>query len=197
MTRCMYWNKALLGASNESYPSPWFVHEVLKARDETNVPVKSLIDPQSDWVESVTALSDIGTTQSGASSDYEFGLLDVAIRSDDERGLQEMLAEPRNHPILRGGRTLGSRNSRVFDAYDGNVYRDGKGNATSLHVSASALQGYATCPYRYFMANELHVDARIEPDESLELSSLDKGILVHSILERFFEGFRPEETGKD
>ena len=195
-TRCMYWNKALLGASNESYPSPWFVDEVLKAHDETNVSVKSLMDPQSEWVESVTALSDIGTTKSEASSDYEFGLLDVATRSHDERGLQEMLAEPRNHPILRGGRTLGSRNSRVFDAYDGNVYRDGKGNATSLHVSASALQGYATCPYRYFMANELHVDARIEPDESLELSSLDKGILVHSILERFFEGFRPEETGE-
>ena len=193
-TRRMYWNKALLGATNESYPSPWFVDEVLKAHNETNVPVKSLMDPQNEWVESVTALADIDAAGIEASSDYEFGILDVAIRSLDEQGLKEFLADPGNQPILRGDRTMASRNSRVFGPYDGNVHIDGNGAAPTLHVSASALQAYATCPYRYFMANELNVDARIDPDESLELSGLDKGILVHSILERYFEGIRPEDA---
>ncbi len=193
-TRRMYWNKALLGATNESYPSPWFVDELLKTHNETNVPVKDLMDPHTDWVESVTSLSDIGTTGNEAFSDYEHRLQNVATRSNDESGLREFLAAPGNYPILLGDQTLKSRNSSVFGPYDGNVNLELNGSRPSLHLSASALQDYATCPYRYFITNELHVDARIDPDESLELSSLDKGILVHSILERFFEEFRPEDA---
>ena len=34
-SRRLYWNRALIGATNESYPSPWFVKELLKVNDHS------------------------------------------------------------------------------------------------------------------------------------------------------------------
>ena len=62
-------------------------------------------------------------------------------------------------------------------------------------MSASSLQSYAECPYRYFLATELNVDERIDPEDLLVLSPLDKGLLVHAILERFLRDFGPDVTG--
>ena len=94
----LYWNKALMGATNESYPSPWFVDEIQKASNQTNIPVKSLMDPNSEYVESVAALSEIAQTTSRASSGYDFGLRDVAVRSQ--------LSSPEigvlHDPVVRG-----------------------------------------------------------------------------------------------
>ena len=39
------------------------------------------------------------------------------------------------------------------------------------------------------MAHELNVDERFDPEESLELSPLDKGTLVHKILEKFLKNY--------
>ncbi len=188
-SRRLYWNKAILGATNEAYPSPWYVDEILKSRNETNVPVKSLMDPQSDWVESVTTQSDVGSSGFEASYEYEFAIQDVAIRSRNETDLTALLNEPRNRALARGERTIKSRKSAVFGPYDGKIPTYIVGPKQAFSVSASALQTYAECPYRYFMAHELNADERIDPEESLTLSALDKGILVHSILEEFFSRF--------
>lgn len=188
-SRRLYWNKSTLGATNEAYPSPWFVDEILKSRNETNIPVKSLLDPQSDWVEPVATLSEADSLSFEASSDYEFAIQDVAIRSRNETDLATLLSEPSNRALARGECTIGSRKSAVFGPYDGKIptYLISPTEAGSF--SASALQSYAECPYRYFLAHELGADERIDPEESLSLSALDRGILVHSILEEFLSRF--------
>ena len=188
-SRRLYWNKAILGATNESYPSPWFIDEILKSHNKANVPVKSLMDRQSDWVESVETLSDVFSSSFEASSDYEFAIQDAAIRSRNDTDLKTLLNEPSNRALMRGGHALRSRQSATFGPYDGNIPARLIGPKESMSFSASALQSYAECPYRYFLAHELNADERIDPEESLHLSALDKGILVHSILEEFFSRF--------
>ena len=188
-TRRLYWNKATLGATSESYPSPWFIDEVLKSHNEANVPVKSLMNPQSDWVESVATLSDAASSSFEVSSEYEFAIQDVAIKSRNDTDLTTLLKELGNQSLSRGERTLESRKSSAFGAYDGNIPTRLIDPKETVSFSASALQSYAECPYRYFLANELNADERIDPEESLTLSALDKGILVHSILEEFFSRF--------
>ncbi len=181
----MYWNKSLLGATNESYPSPWFVNEIQKAHNQTNVPVKSLMDPKSDYVEPVTALSELSDVKEKAPSKYEFGLNDVAIRSNRPGERATLLADPSFANLAAGHQISASRASDIFGPSDGYV---GNTNINSLPVwetSATALESYAKCPYNYFLAHELKVDERIDPEESLTLSPLDRGILVHSILEKF------------
>ena len=51
-------------------------------------------------------------------------------------------------------------------------------------VSASRLEMWARCPYQYFLARSLGLEGLPEA-ESEEISALDRGSLVHRILERF------------
>ena len=51
-------------------------------------------------------------------------------------------------------------------------------------VSPSALETWAACPYRYFLSRILGLAALPEDDDAGEMSALDRGALVHKILER-------------
>lgn len=93
--------------------------------------------------------------------------------------------------IARWGRNDG------FGAFDGIVQPPGArwdpfdGDRT---LSATALERYAACPYRFFLANVLGVRAVNEPEESGELSALDRGSLIHEILEAWVKRWL-ERTG--
>ena len=52
-------------------------------------------------------------------------------------------------------------------------------------VSPSALETWAACPYKYFLSRILGLSAPAEDEEEDSISTLDKGSLVHKILERF------------
>ena len=194
----MYWNKSLLGATSEAYPSPWFVNELQRVNQKTNIPVKSLMDPRSDYVEAVPTLSEIGATNHEPSSHYEFDLCNVAVRSLDPVQRPKLLADPRFNNLAAGHHIAEARRSDVFGPFDGYV---GETSINSLDVwqtSATALEKYAKCPYRFFLTHELEVDERIDPEESLTLSPLDRGILVHAILEIFLKKYPVDrsETGR-
>lgn len=194
----MYWNKALLGATSEAYPSPWFVNELQRVNEKTNIPVKSLMDPHSDYVESVPSLSEFGVTNHKPSSNYEFDLCDVAIRSLDSAQRAKMLADPKFDNLAAGRDVSEARRSAVFGPFDGYVEGTSINALDVWETSATALEKYAKCPYSFFLTHELKVQERIDPEESLVLSPLDKGILVHAILETFLKKYPIDrsETGR-
>ena len=76
------------------------------------------------------------------------------------------------------------RNAQTFTEYDG-VISLGDEQVAPAHWSASALQRYATCPYRYFLGNVLRLNAVSEPGDDAEISPLERGSLIHRILERW------------
>ncbi len=192
--RNLYWNKALLGATNESYPSPWFVDEVIKSHNLDTAPVKSLMDPQSEYVHSVVTLSDLHESDLDPSTGYEFRMQSVSRHSFDNTSMGELLADPTNRALARGRDVLESRRSGNFGVHDGNLTAAQNASQFERRISASSLQSYAECPYRYFLATELNVDERIDPEDLLVLSPLDKGLLVHKILERFLRDHGPDAT---
>lgn len=57
----------------------------------------------------------------------------------------------------------------------------------ALGRSASALQDYAVCPFRWFLGRALAVRGKEEPTED-DVSPLDRGLLVHSVLEDLVGG---------
>lgn len=59
-------------------------------------------------------------------------------------------------------------------------------------VSATALEEYALCPFRFFVHRVLGIDPIEEPQESLEFSPLDRGSLYHEVLERFLRKMRQD-----
>jgi ATP-dependent helicase/nuclease subunit B len=104
--------------------------------------------------------------------------------------------EPARHPIAHAIPSLGrgfacdsARRSRAFTPFDGRLPADTvrlPGEAEPL--SPTSLEGYAYCPRRYLFSRVLRVAALEKPEEILRISALDKGSLIHEVLERYVLG---------
>lgn len=98
-----------------------------------------------------------------------------------------------HHPLVADGalaaaiRLADGRNSSAFTAWDGNLSGGGAANAlpTDRPLSPTALERYATCPFSYFLANLLYLGAEEDPEDIYEISPLERGSLVHDILDEF------------
>ena len=123
--------------------------------------------------------------------------------------LSHMICLPSEHverhpAIVHDARMVGAlsagdaRSGDLLSEWDGLVGPDSPqleevGTADSP-ISPSALETLANCPYRYFLGRVLGISAPAEDDDS-ELSNMDRGLLVHEILDRFVkdEGTTQEE----
>ena len=90
----------------------------------------------------------------------------------------------------------GRRNS-TFTRFDGRI--DGAVPTSPADPggrvqSATALESYAVCPRRYFFSKLLGIEARVPPEDVERIEPLERGLLVHRVLERFIseELARPE-----
>ena len=101
-----------------------------------------------------------------------------------------------DHPFAGAGTLLHAvrlARSRGFDRlteFDGNLssvsgearFRRNLGRAP---VSATSLESWASCPFQYFLGHVLRLSALDSAEESATISPLDRGSLIHRILERF------------
>ena len=104
----------------------------------------------------------------------------------------QLLLEIGGLPAERADIARRGRSSPGFTEFDGVIRPPGDlwnpfdGQRT---LSATALERYAACPYRFFLANILGVHAVEEPEEGGELSVLDRGSLMHEILEAWVQNW--------
>lgn len=88
--------------------------------------------------------------------------------------------------LAAGLEAAGARNGPKLTRFDGLVGADATAAAGLGSVlSPTSLEVYATCPMRYFLRQVLRVAAPDKPEEILRLRPVDKGSLVHAILERY------------
>ena len=141
----------------------------------------------------------VETTQDAQEAEDGTRDVEAPLRAIDEADLHlALLTTPgveaqRLLPALWAGaeRALAARlrrNAQTFTEYDG-VISLGDEQVAPEHWSASALQRYATCPYRYFLGNVLRLNAVSEPGDDAEISPLERGSLIHRILERWVRGW--------
>ena len=101
----------------------------------------------------------------------------------------------RRHPSLasnpRMTAALDARDARdgsALSPWDGRVELDIPGVAAigtrEYPVSPSALETWATCPHKFFLSRVLRLSA-LPGEEEEDMSALERGVLVHRILERF------------
>ncbi|MGH2500623.1 MAG: PD-(D/E)XK nuclease family protein, partial [Candidatus Limnocylindria bacterium] len=99
--------------------------------------------------------------------------------------------------LARLGRALevqGARGSAALTEFDGNLASVAASSAriadgiTGAPISATALEKWAACPFRYFLDRVLKVRATENPEEELgwSLDPARRGSAVHAILQRFF-----------
>ena len=90
-------------------------------------------------------------------------------------------------PTLRRGLDLTAHRLDGFNRFTGNL-RDASVRsplADSAAISPSRLESWASCPRKFFFEQMLGLGEIERPEEILEISPLDRGSLVHQILEDF------------
>lgn len=174
-------------AQRKRLPARW-VLESARALGATGITAEQLRDLEvgTPWLEVVPSFADLATAgEPGSTTEYR--LQSLTRWRDARRPLAE-------HPLAlgalaRGFVAAGSRSSARATAFDGFIgSRPGLAPGTVRPTSATALQEWASCPFRFFLSRVLHLRAVPRPEATETLSALDRGLLVHAILDEFVRG---------
>jgi len=145
------------------------------------------VDEPAPWLDVIPSF------EAGVVRDREAG----SLLERDLRALVEWRDTGRaveDHPLAvdalaRGYRLDAARSSRAFTAYDGRCGATSSGVGPA--VSATALQDWATCPFRFLLRRVLRVREVRRPEAAETIQPLDEGLLVHAILETFVREHPP------
>ena len=175
------------------YPSPWLLEAASTLADE-RVSSERLHTYDAPWLTVIESMEDaLRLAEGGHAADgHEYDVLALARWQRTDSRL-------RWHPLaVQGGslgRALAMERARAtnrlteWDGYVGGIAgSSGRlGGSLSQVMSPTRLEAWATCPYRHFLGNVLNLSAWETPEDVLTISPLERGSLVHAILERFIK----------
>src|SRR5262249_39972584 len=96
--------------------------------------------------------------------------------------------------LRRGAVAVLERSGGTFGPFTGRVGAHPRLRFADDRVgSATALETWATCPFRYFLRQVLHVRPLDERAEADDINALDRGSYVHAVLERFVDEGLPSD----
>ena len=93
--------------------------------------------------------------------------------------------------VARGLALVRPRRSAAFTRFDGNLtvvaprLLEKSPTAPGNAVSATRLETWAKCPHVYFVKYVLHVSPIERPEETVQLKPIDRGNVVHEVLDHF------------
>ena len=109
----------------------------------------------------------------------------------------------RRHPLASSGRLSrsirmgGERYGRRFTEWDGNLSGVAEGSGFAKRIgetlhSPTSLERWAKCPFSYFLGSVLRIGSTESPEDAQSISALERGSLVHGILEDFIRQAQKE-----
>ena len=181
------------GAQRGQHPSPWFLEEASRLAG-TPVFSSGLTGHKDEpWLSIVdspeAALAEPGVP---AADLHDFDLASVRAWRAGGGRLDE-------HPLARADGALGralrmeaALQSGQFTGWDGQLASVAESSRLFQRqidrpFSPTRLERWATCPRRYFFGDVLGLSKLERPERVLTISALDRGSLVHAILERFVD----------
>jgi ATP-dependent helicase/nuclease subunit B len=199
-------------AGRSAYPSRWMLELCQQELGRAAPPLDAatfgrLTEQDTPWLRIVESPRDAVLQAPAPANLEDRRLREAATWCGSGRSLAEHPLALRPELAVGAGLRLASaRRSDRFTAYDGNLTElaptasrlrrlvDGTGV-----VSATGLEGWATCPYRYFLERILHVEPTETTEDVWTIGALEKGRLIHGILEAFFrrlaDGCEPGRIG--
>ncbi|MDP6548482.1 MAG: PD-(D/E)XK nuclease family protein [Dehalococcoidia bacterium] len=199
--RILSYPRTSASARRGQHPSPWF----LEAAGRLNGSPVSSADIGK--LGSQTWLSVIHSSEHSLefvkrltpADAHDYDVESVARWSGLGHRLRDHFLATESTPV---GRFLAMERGRLgpdFTAWDGRLFQmAGKSQRLSLladsEVSPTRLERWAVCPFRYFMGDVLNLSALEPPEEALVISSLDRGVVLHDILERFVKTVTARDT---
>ena len=109
----------------------------------------------------------------------------------------------RRHPLAQSGplsrsmRMGGERYGPRFTEWDGNLSGVAEGSGFARRIgetlhSPTSLGRWAKCPFSYFLGSVLRIGSTESPEDAQTISALERGSLVHGILEAFIREAQEE-----
>ena len=187
------------GGARATYPSPWLLDLVSQREGRTVYAstLPALLAVGRPWLTRVASAQD-GVMRVWADVVPAADLADARLAS--VVGWRVRHGDLTRHPLaqrselplgaaLRGSR---ARWSRAFTPYDGNLSELAGGSELMIRafetgtVSATSIERWATCHFQYFLQDVLRIQASRRPEDEWTITAVERGSLVHDILERFF-----------
>ena len=188
-----------LSAGREQHASRWLLERAAELSGARVTASELQRMGGSDWL-TVVPSAESGLLD-GAAIDAS-DLLDYDLRHlvRWERAGQRVSQHPfATGTILSKTLELGrARNSRDFTEWDGNgssVARESSYASYTLNraLSPTRLERWAACPFSYFLGNVLRIGSIETPEDVFSISALERGSLIHNILDEFMR--RVAESG--
>ena len=194
-------------AMREQHPSRWFLEQASHLYGSPVYP--SMLSGSHDlvslreqpWFEEVVSaqhgINTVSASQPADIHDYDLHQLShwrQVGNSIDAHHLAQ------SEPVLsRALEMQRARNAKPLTHWDGDltsaISPSGRiGLSNREFFSPTRLQTWATCPFRYFLSNVLGIAAPEQPEELATISALERGSLLHAILERFIKSAQEQGT---
>lgn len=101
------------------------------------------------------------------------------------RSAGELVAAADDIALAAGAAVVEGRRSARFTRFDGNLTGRAVPSPVDRFTTATRLERWAGCPFAYFVENVLGVHDVENPEDSLQITPIDRGNLIHRALERF------------
>ena len=184
-TQYLYWPRGEAGARRGSGPARWFLEA---ARDVSGDPSLQPDDLHMNSPENpVVILPDEAPANEAISvpgdrHEYTLKSADAWRSAARPRGDHFLASDP-EYPVRRALDFEDARQTSEWTVFDGNLTSTRRSPLPK--VSASRLESWADCPYKYFLAYKAKVEPTERPEDEPGITPLDRGIVVHDALNRF------------
>jgi RecB family exonuclease len=175
-----------LRGSKERVPSRW-VLQVAGTLSGESWDSEDLLDPtRSDetWLHHVASFDAGLRSLDFPASDLEYRLR-ALLASVPARPAARAGVATQDPVLAAGSAVVAARRSARFTRFDGNIGGAPVPSPAEHAVSATRLESWASCPFAYLLQYVLRVEEVENPEEELTITALDRGSLVHNILEDF------------
>lgn len=204
--RFLLWPRCEDGGARPGSPSQWFVEEARKlealiaGREVSRLQAGQIATLGREWLVHVgsmeSAIAD--GNESELADDHEYRLRSIARWTAAGKPPDgHFLASAPDGIFASALRLESGRDGWSWTQWDGNLSSKPPMPAEERDktISPTRLETWAACPFRYFLSYVLDIRATEKPEEIFSLSPLDRGTLIHEILERFVN-VRRELVGK-
>ena len=190
---------------NAAYPSRWLIEAANRRHERSGATGRLTYE---NLVENADAKPWLTYIRSREASLRELvGSVGEPVDADDYN-LMHLVAGARDalrhHPAIASDPRMtaaldarDARNGSALSPWDGRVEVDIPRIAAigtrEYPVSPSALETWATCPHKFFLSRVLRLSA-LPGEEEEDMSALERGVLVHRILERFVKERRQTDA---
>lgn len=185
--RVLLWPRADLRAGRQHLPSRWLLDTAshLAGRPIFSGDLATLV--AGEHAAHHVASFEAGVSRAeepGSVLDHDLAsLLDWKAAGGDVVHHHLVAASP---SLAAGMAATAGRESAEFTRFDGKVPAGvADALASGAVLSATSLQTYAQCPLRYFLTRQLGLEAEEKPEDLLTIGAMERGTLVHAILEDY------------